>query len=135
MIYEAELQDGTLIAEKYFSVGGGFVSTKKRNTINKNLITTPYACHNAATIEKYCNEFNVSVSELVRRNEEAWRTPEQIEAHALNIWKEIKECIYRGVNKSGFLPGGLNVKGRSMEMNAKLLKMRHTEIWMSGFSL
>jgi L-serine dehydratase len=122
MIYEAELQDGTLIAEKYFSVGGGFVSTKKRNTIKKNLITTPYACHNAATIETYCDEFKISVAELVRRNEEAWRNPAQIESHALNIWKEIKESIYRGINKSGFLPGGLNVKRRSMELSAKLLK-------------
>ncbi len=134
MIYEAELQDGTLITEKYFSVGGGFVSTKKRNTIKKNLITTPYACHNAATIEKYCDQFNVSVAELVRRNEEAWRTPEQIEIHALNIWKEIKECIYRGVNKSGFLPGGLNVKRRAMELNAKLLKNKaynNLEDWVN----
>ncbi len=122
MIYEAELEDGTLIAEKYFSVGGGFVSTIKKNTIKKNLITTPFACHNAATIQAYCDEFNISVSDLVRRNEVAWRTPEETEAQALNIWKEIKECIYRGVNKSGFLPGGLNVKRRSMELNTKLLK-------------
>ncbi len=122
MIYEVELSDGNLIAEKYFSVGGGFVSTKKRNTIKKNLITTPFACHNAATIEAYCKEFEISVSELVRRNETAWRTSEEIEHQAIQIWEEIKSCIYRGVNKSGFLPGGLNVKRRSKELNAKLLK-------------
>ena len=122
MIYEAELKDGTLISEKYFSVGGGFVSTRKKNTIKKNLITTPYACHNAASIEGFCEKFDVSVAQLVRRNEEAWRTPEQIEEKALGIWKEIKECIFRGINKSGVLPGGLNVKRRSSELNKKLLK-------------
>lgn len=122
MIFEAELEDGTVISEKYHSVGGGFVTTKDKNTIKKNLITTPYSCRNAAAIELYCAEMKIPVSELVRRNETAWRTPEDIETKALSIWEEIRECIHRGVNRSGLLPGGLNVKRRAMELNAKLLK-------------
>ncbi|HET7818449.1 MAG TPA: L-serine ammonia-lyase, partial [Bacteroidia bacterium] len=46
----------------------------------------------------------------------------EIEMKALSIWKEIKDCIYRGINKEGILPGGLNVKRRAAELNKHLLK-------------
>ena len=40
----------------------------------------------------------------------------------LNIWRVMKECIYRGCHTEGILPGGLNVKRRAAELNKKLLR-------------
>ena len=54
-------------------------------------------------------------------NEEAWRTKEETRSEALYIWQQIKECIYKGVNKEGVLPGGLNVTRRAADFNRKLL--------------
>ena len=56
---------------------------------------------------------------MVFLNEQAWRTPQEIRNHALLIWNEIKDCVFRGVNKKGVLPGGLNVRRRAMDLNAK----------------
>ena len=56
-----------------------------------------------------------------KENEKAWRTEEAIDGHALRIWEEIKDCIYRGAHKEGILPGGLFVKRRAYDLNLKLI--------------
>ncbi|SMO39397.1 L-serine ammonia-lyase [Solitalea koreensis] len=124
MLFLAIFNDGTVVEKKYYSVGGGFVATENENTITQNAIVTPYPCHHAATIAERCAELNLRVSDLIFINEQAWRSLDEIKSQALNIWNEIKDCIFRGVNKPGILPGGLNVKRRAAEMNEKLLAGR-----------
>ena len=122
MIFKATFEDNTVLEHNYYSVGGGFVTTDGVNTIIKNAISTPYPCHQADTILENCKKLNLSISDLIYHNEEAWRTNAEIKKEALSIWKEIKACIYRGAHKEGILPGGLNVKRRAGEMNRNLLK-------------
>jgi L-serine dehydratase len=120
--FKAIFTDGTELTKKYYSVGGGFVATEDENTINEHAIVTPFPCHHASTILENCTKMNLSVSDLIYINEEAWRTKEQIKIDALKIWSEIKDCIYRGAHKEGILPGGLQVKRRAGELNRKLLE-------------
>lgn len=116
------MKDGREVRRKYYSLGGGFVTDENEsNSIEDNLITTPHPCHNASTLIQRVSELGCSISDLVYTNEEAWRSKQEIQQHALAIWKEIKSCVYRGVNKSGVLPGGLSVKRRATEMNNRLL--------------
>lgn len=111
------ISDDKIILEKiYFSVGGGFVDTEDQPTITVEKITTQYPCHIAASIEKYCSQLNVSVSDLVYINEQAWRTKDEIDEQALILWKEIKDCFFRGIQKEGILPGGLNVRRRASKL-------------------
>jgi L-serine dehydratase len=42
-------------------------------------------------------------------------------SRSLYIWQQIKECIYKGVNKEGILPGGLNVSRRAAGSQQKAL--------------
>jgi L-serine dehydratase len=121
LTFTAWFQDHEPIERSYYSVGGGFVATENSNTLNLRAIVTPYPCHKAETIARYCRGMDLSVSELVFLNEQAWKTPEQINIDALKIWMEIKNCIFRGVYTRGMLPGGLGVKRRSPDMNEKLL--------------
>ena len=122
MRFEAFLANGEGVSKEYYSVGGGFVATEEDKIINKDPINTPYPCHKAEEIASNCKKLDLSVSELVWLNEQAWRSSEETKELALSIWDEIKACIYRGVNKTGQLPGGLGVKRRAAEMNKKLLK-------------
>jgi len=122
MKFEAVLKNNTVLAQTYFSVGGGFVVSENQESVTKKTITAPYPCHNAADILANCNKLNLKISELVLLNETAWRKETETRAHALYIWSEIKNCIFRGVNKSGILPGGLNVKRRAYDLNLSLLK-------------
>ncbi len=122
MRFEVFLANGEGFSKEYYSVGGGFVATEEESILNKDSIATPYPCHQAADIASNCQQLNLSVSELVWLNEQAWRPKQDTKALALHIWQEIKSCIYRGIRKTGQLPGGLGVKRRAAEINKKLLK-------------
>jgi L-serine dehydratase len=63
----------------------------------------------------------MSISDIVLENENTWRKEEETRLAALNIWRVMKECMYRGCHTSGLLPGGLNVKRRAATLNQKLL--------------
>ncbi|GAA5220266.1 L-serine ammonia-lyase [Membranihabitans marinus] len=121
MRFVAELSDGTSITREYFSVGGGFVVTHDSDHVAQNPIVTQYPCHSAQDIESYCEELNLSISQLVMMNEMAWRNEEETRSEALTIWSEIKKCIFRGISKRGILPGGLGVHRRAADMVKKLM--------------
>ena len=122
MIFRAVFNNGEEITQDYYSVGGGFVATKEESTYEELCVRTLYPCHKGADILKYCEKLGLSrISDLVFLNEESWRTEEETRAEALYIWQQIKECIYKGVNKEGILPGGLNVHRRAPALNRKLL--------------
>lgn len=127
MRFEAFRGKDALVSEEYFSIGGGFILVgDKEGTsaeLARPLYARPlYACQNAAMIERYCRELQCSVSNLVWRNEEAWRSETETRETAVAIWQEILDCVYRGVSRSGILAGGLGVKRRAKELNQTLLK-------------
>ncbi len=122
MIFRAVFEDGTELVQDFYSVGGGFIASQEKNSIQKQCVRTLYPCHKSSDIVKYCQQLGFSrVSDLILINEESWRTQEETRAEALYIWQQIKECIYKGVNKEGILPGGLNVTRRAAGLNRKLL--------------
>ncbi len=122
MIFKAILENGEQITQDYYSVGGGFVATKEETSVSEGCIRTLYPCHHGKDVLAYCDKLGIQrFSDLIFLNEESWRTKEETEKEALYIWKQIKECIYKGVNKEGILPGGLNVSRRAPGMNRKLL--------------
>lgn len=131
----AKLKDGSVIDREYFSIGGGFVIREANQEIENNSVVTKYPCHTAEDILENCKKLNLRVSELVFLNEQAWRSPEEIRKQALWIWEEMKACIYRGISKKGVLPGGLNVRRRAAELNAKRLENRsfkNAEEWLKA---
>ncbi|UHO37044.1 L-serine ammonia-lyase [Chryseobacterium capnotolerans] len=122
MIFRAVFEDGTELVQDFYSVGGGFIASQEKNSIQKQCVRTLYPCHKASDIAKYCEKLGLKkMSDLIFINEESWRTQEETKAEALYIWQQIKECIYKGVNKEGVLPGGLNVSRRAAGINRKLL--------------
>ncbi len=122
MIFRAKFKNGEELVQDYYSVGGGFIATQNESSMEKNCIRTLYPCHNGEAILKNVQKLGLSkISDLIFLNEESWRTKEETENEALYIWKQIKECIYKGVNKEGILPGGLNVTRRAPQLNRKLL--------------
>lgn len=122
MIFRAVFNDGSEIVQDYYSVGGGFIATQNQNSIEKACIRTLYPCHKGSDIIKYCDKLGLTrMSDLVFLNEESWRSHDDTRKEALYIWDQIKECVYKGVNKEGILPGGLQVTRRAAGLNTKLL--------------
>lgn len=122
MIFRAVFEDGTELVQDFYSVGGGFIMSQEKKSIDKHCIRTLYPCHKSSDIVKYCDKLGLDkISDLILMNEESWRPQEETRQEALYIWQQIKECIYKGVNKEGVLPGGLNVSRRAAGINRKLL--------------
>lgn len=122
MIFRAVFDNGNEIIQDYYSVGGGFVATQQEVSVEDLCVRTLYPCHHGKDVLKYVERLNLQhFSDLIFLNEESWRTKTETENEALYIWKQIKECIYKSVNKEGVLPGGLNVVRRAAGLNRKLL--------------
>ncbi|AYO57523.1 L-serine ammonia-lyase [Chryseobacterium sp. 6424] len=122
MIFRAVFEDGTELMQDYYSIGGGFIATQNENSYEKHCVRTLYPCHHGADVLRNTEKLGLSrISDLIFLNEESWRSREETEKEALYIWQQIKECIYKGVNKEGVLPGGLNVTRRAAGLNRKLL--------------
>jgi L-serine dehydratase len=68
----------------------------------------------------WCIKTGLKISEVVMENELAWRSEQETRNGMLNIFRVMKECIYRGCHTMGHLPGGLNVARRAANLNKRL---------------
>jgi len=130
LTFLAALKNGEHLAETYYSIGGGFV-TKETETSNNtewadgnapDEIILPFPINNADELLHWCMKTGLNISEVVLENENAWRNDIETKNGLIAIWQVMKDCMYRGCNTHGILPGGLNVKRRAAALNKKLLK-------------
>jgi L-serine dehydratase len=117
----AKLKDGEAIAETYYSVGGGFVIKEGEEESSVQGIQLPFPVDTSDELLHWCMKTGMAIYEVVMENENAWRSEKETKDGVLNIWRVMKECIYRGCHTEGILPGGLNVKRRAAALNKKLL--------------
>jgi L-serine dehydratase len=116
-----ELKNGISWCDTYFSIGGGFI-VKENQVPNKNdQIDLPFPINTADDLLHWCMK-GLSISDVVLENETSWRPESITRIGVLEIWRAMKECIYRGCNTDGELPGGLKVHRRAFALNNKLLK-------------
>lgn len=121
LTFLAALKNGEAIAETYYSIGGGFVKKEGEKENGSSLVILPFPVNTSEDLLHWCRKTGMSINEVVLENENAWRSENAIKEGILNIWRVMKECIYRGCHSKGELPGGLQVKRRAAELNKKLL--------------
>ncbi|KTC80066.1 L-serine ammonia-lyase [Legionella cherrii] len=115
-------QDNLLIAQVYYSIGGGFITTEEdfsKTTEDTN--PPPYPFSTAAQLLELCQNNNLSIAELMLINEKTWRSTEEIHHGILAIAKVMDDCIANGCKHDGILPGGLNLKRRAPDLYKKLM--------------
>jgi L-serine dehydratase len=117
----ATTKEGESIAETYYSVGGGFVVKEGEVKAVRETVQLPFPIDKADDLQHWCLKTGLSIHEVVMENELTWRNETETRKAALTIWSTMRECIYRGCNTQGILPGGLNVKRRAFDLNKKLL--------------
>lgn len=119
--FQAFLSNGRAISETYYSIGGGFVVKEGASAQSKNEVDLPFPIDTAADLLHWCMKTGLKISEVVMENELAWRSEQETHLGVLNIFKALKECMYRGCHTTGQLPGGLNVARRAFKLNSKLI--------------
>ena len=123
---------GTLLQERrYFSVGGGFVVSQEdadaehavtqaapRIVADRTVLTYPFL--SGDELLAITASTGMSIAQVMRANEHAWRTDEEVNAGLDTIWDAMKACVARGIRTDGHLPGNLMVKRRAAELHRSL---------------
>ena len=111
-----------LIEATYYSVGGGFVvkeGDEHALPVDGALDAAPdvpYPFSSARELLEITDEHHFAISELARENERAFRSDEEISKRLQTIWEAMQQCVRRGCQTEGILPGGLNVERRASSL-------------------
>jgi L-serine dehydratase len=117
----ATLDNGEQFAETWYSIGGGFVEKEGEQASSHQSVQLPFPIDTAEDLLHWCRKTGMNISEVVMENETAWHTEKETRAGLSNIWRVMRECIYRGCHTEGMLPGGLQVKRRAADLNRRLM--------------
>ena len=116
MRLEAYIGDDLAAQEVFYSIGGGFVVTEKQFADSGRQsapVNVPYPYANADDLIRQCNEHNLSLSELMFRNECALRPEKEVRDYVRAVWQTMSDCIQRGLHTEGVLPGPMQIRRRA----------------------
>ena len=123
MRFKATLDNGTVIDDVYFSIGGGFI-LKQSEVANATLPETnqPFPFSSAAELLALCEQEKFSIADLMLANEMTWRNKNDIRQKLLHIASVMELCIDAGCKAVGHLEGRLNVRRRANALYNHLLE-------------
>ena len=122
LTFLAKLNNGENIAATYYSIGGGFVIKEGEINRGDSDVVLPFPINTAEDLLHWCMKTGMNISEIVLENETSWRGEADTKNKIIRIWQVMKDCMYKGCHTQGILPGGLQVKRRSYDLNKRLLK-------------
>ena len=121
LMFTALLADGSSATETYYSIGGGFIVQEGESDEGASSATLPFPIESAMDLLGHCSAHGLTVPDVVWRNELVWRAPEEIHRGLAAIWKAMKDCVFRGCQTRGVLPGGLGVGRRAAALSSSML--------------
>ncbi|MET0675148.1 MAG: L-serine ammonia-lyase [Bradyrhizobium sp.] len=112
----------TISHERWCSVGGGFVVREEDvgvATASDN-VAVPHPFRSGRQLLDIGAQTGLSIARIVGANEEASLSADEIDQRLDRIILVMMECIDRGMQQEGVLPGGLNVKRRAPSLYRRL---------------
>ncbi|HBT02132.1 MAG TPA: L-serine ammonia-lyase [Citreicella sp.] len=147
MILSAVDAEGDVILQEiYYSVGGGFVLTEAELAQGKDSDQgppVPFPFQSAAQMLEMAARSGLSIAEMKRRNELSRRPKAELDEGLARLWQVMADCLERGLQGEGILPGGLKVRRRAGPIHGQLLAERGRNLtaphvindWMSCFAM
>ncbi len=104
----------------YYSVGGGFIVSdevaadgSRQKVIAPDVTVLPMPFTSGDALLVLAQQHALSIAQIMRKNEQHWRSDAEIDADLLRIWQVMQDCVRRGCRTDGVLPGGFKVKRRA----------------------
>jgi L-serine dehydratase len=123
----AYVNDEVLLAETYYSIGGGFIvkdsdfeKEKDKALSLHNNIKRPHYFSTADELLKEANEKGLSISTIMMNNEKCLNDEATIRKKLLQLWQAMDDSVQRGIRTEGILPGGLKVVRRAPSLHRSL---------------
>ena len=111
-----------IYSKTYYSIGGGFIVDEEHfgeSVLDEVAVPWPYK--SAKELLAHCRETGLSLSGLVMKNELALHSRQEIESYFAAVWQTMRDCIDRGLNTEGVLPGPLRVPRRAAALRRMLV--------------
>ena len=141
-------QGDVILQETYYSIGGGFVLTAGELAEagagkSKTKAEVPYPFETADEMLAMAKASGLSIAQMKLANELKFRSKAEIDQGIARLWQVMNDCISRGMEGTGILPGGLKVRRRAKGIHDALLAERglnmtapHTiNDWMSLYAM
>ncbi|MCQ0970659.1 L-serine ammonia-lyase [Paracoccus sp. TK19116] len=149
MILQAtDAQGDVILSETYYSIGGGFVLTEAEMQAAPDIAaadpaTVPYAFKSAAEMLRMAAQSGKSIAEMKQVNELTRLGDRELREGIDRIWQVMRDCMDRGLEGRGTLPGGLSIRRRAGAIRERLLAERGTNQaaphvvndWMSVYAM
>ena len=145
MIFELiDNKNKTLLAETYFSIGGGFINTLDEiSQLQAPLKMQPssscrYPFDSANTMLKMAEDNALSIAQMKWVNELDHYTEKKLTKGIDQIWSCMKSCVENGLAAEGVLPGSLNIKRRAgaiyQQLKSKVIQADIND-WLCAYAM
>jgi L-serine dehydratase len=132
-----------LLEETWYSIGGGFIRRDGDPIGHGPTVPQPREYSSSAELLALCDLHDASICDIARANEEAIHGAQALDAGLDAIWDAMHVCVEAGLEATGTLPGGLQVKRRAAVVRMQLeeydrlpLRERDTSTeWLHAFAL
>jgi L-serine dehydratase len=114
MRFAAYANEELLTESTWFSIGGGFVIREGEDPAQQvAAVPQPMPFTSAAELLEHCGRHGIAPWEVMRSNELAVRSEDEVAAALARIADAMRECVDNGLSTEGTLPGGLDVNRRA----------------------
>ncbi|WP_426077418.1 L-serine ammonia-lyase [Janthinobacterium sp. PSPC3-1] len=117
MRFTLKLADGTRVDKVYYSIGGGFIREAGEVPVPAAPGAQPvFPFDTMEQLLAHGVASGLSIPEMLRANEGVRRSETELNEGLDRIWHVMRDCIAHGLETTGKLPGGLDVKRRAAKL-------------------
>ncbi|CAM3848405.1 L-serine ammonia-lyase [Phaeobacter inhibens] len=146
ILMATDAQGDVILRQVYYSIGGGFVVTEEELAAGKATDEgdpVPFPFKSANEMLEMAKSSGKNIAQMKRANEIARGCEVSLSKGTARIWQVMNDCINRGLERDGILPGGLNVRRRAKGIHDALLAERGMNLnaphtindWMSVYAM
>ena len=117
MRFTLKLADGARVDKVYYSIGGGFIREAGEVPVPAAPGAQPvFPFDTMEQLLAHGVASGLSIPEMLRANEGVRRNDAELNEGLDRIWHVMRDCIAHGLQTTGKLPGGLDVKRRAAKL-------------------
>jgi L-serine dehydratase len=130
-----------LAREEYYSIGGGFVIRAGGEAgVDAARLEPPFEFNSGLQLLEQGKAHGLEIHELMLARERTWRSDAEVQAGLSRIWQVMQDCVRRGFNAQGLLPGVLGVRRRAPKLFRQLMSgdphgPMHALDWVNAYAL
>ena len=146
VLMATDAQGDVTLRQVFYSVGGGFVLTEEELAQGKATDEgdpIPYPFKSAVEMLEMAKSSGLTIAQMKRANEVSRGCEESLNRGTARLWQVMNDCINRGLERDGILPGGLKVRRRAKGIYDALMAERGMNLtaphtindWMSVYAM